>query len=201
MDKRHSYCIIFDAFRTTWNDTYVPKKCSVYDVTTGTNICTYFVCPPYPWEQLHATSRNVNSFLSRYLIGTSWYDGNITYDHFMMCMLKHSESAHMIFTKGAQCQQFLSTILGRPVIDIEPLLTEIPTEIVTKFKKELPLINCAYMDHTRRYFKEGFQDPQYTCCQSRAFLYGNVVRYYIKNAEGTELKKQMDDVASSKSYK
>jgi hypothetical protein len=192
-EGRHMYCIVFDAFRTINNDDYVPKKCSIYDVTTGTNICTYFISPPYPWEELHTTAKSVNSFLSRYLIGTNWYDGHVTYDHFMMCLLKYSENAPHIFTKGIQCQQYLSKILGRPVVDIEPLLTEIPAEIVTRFKKELPLISCAYMDHTRKFFKQGFQDPQYTCCQSRAYLYGNIVRYYIVNTERVELKRQIQN--------
>jgi hypothetical protein len=175
------YCIIFDAFRTEYNDAYVPKKCSVFDITTGNNICTYFISPPYPWEQLTEESRCVNSFISRYLTGTAWYEGNITYDHFMMCLLKHSENASHIFTKGLQCQQYLSKILGRPVNNIETLLLEISPEIVIKMKKDLPVLNCAYMDHTRKFFREGFQDPQYTCCQARAYLYGNITRYYMQN--------------------
>src|SRR5579859_792920 len=192
INVRHMYCVIFDAFRTTTNDEYVPKKCSLFDITTGTNICTYFIAPPYPWEHLQQTSRSVNSFLSRYLIGANWYDGNITFDHFIMCMLNHSENASYIFTKGLQCQQYLSKILGRSVIDIEPLLTELPTGVVTRMKKELPMLNCAYMDHTRRFFREGFEEPQYTCCQGRAFLYGKIVRYYMKHTQREQLKKQLN---------
>lgn len=193
----HKYCIIFDAFRTATNDEYVPKKCSVYDITTGSNICTYFVAPPYPWEQLNATSRNVNSFLSRYLIGAGWYDGNITYEQFIMNMLRHSETASQIFTKGLQCQKYLMKILGRPVVDIEPLLKELSTESVEKIKSQLPTVNCAYMDHTRKFFVKEFNDPFYTCCQNRAFLYGNLVRYYLRNTGHRELNKQVEQMTSS----
>ena len=191
-DSRRMLCIIFDAFKTQYNDDYVPKKCSVYDITTGANICTYFIAPPYTWEQLNTVSRDVNTFLSRYIIGTDWYDGNITFDQFLMCLTKHSANASQIFTKGIQCQKYLAKILGRNVIDIEPLLKELHPDVVDRFKLQLPTVNCAYMDHTRRFVREGFQTQQYTCCQNRAFLYGNIVRYYLRHTSRVELKKQTD---------
>src|SRR5579859_4002185 len=196
----HKYCIIFDAFRTSKNDEYVPKKCSVFDITTGVNISTYFVCPPYPWDQLHVMAREVNSFISRYIIGVGWYEGNVTHDQFIMALLKHSESASQIFTKGDQCVSYLTKVLGRTIYDIEPLLKEIPEVVSSKLRSDLPMMECAYTNHERKFFTDGFCHPRYTCCQNRAFLFGNLMRYYLSSTQHVELHKQIASKLRERSH-
>jgi hypothetical protein len=187
----HKLCIIFDGFRTSKTEGYVPKKCSFFNISTGTNLATYFIGPPYPWETLHTTARDVNSFISRYAIGTSWYSGEMPFDKFMIALLRHADGAAQIFTNGANRVKYLAKVLGRRVFDIEPLMKEIPADVIQTFKNDLPKMQCAFMDHTRTFFSIGYEAPQYSCCQDRAYFYGHIMRYYFTSTGQKEFKKQL----------
>ena len=177
-------CVIFDAFQND-ADGYIPKKCSFFNISTGA-ICTYFIEPPFPWEMLHPSVRDVNSFIGRYILGTSWYSGEISFDRFMMLLFQQADSAEEIYTKGPTCVRYLSQLLGRIVFDIENIMREVPAHTVDRLKKDLPKMNCMMMDHKRKNFTPGFDLPEYSCCQNRAYLYGHVVIYYLEKAKRRE---------------
>jgi hypothetical protein len=180
-------CIIFDAFQGNKNDSYIPKKCSIFNITTGTNISTYHIGPPFPWETLNSQTRNVNSYIGRYIIGMNWYSGELAYDKFLIILQRHSDNASQIFTKGATCAKYLTSILGRQVFNIENIINEVSEYDKQTYLSELPSMKCMFTDHKRRWRTAGFDTKEYTCCQDRAYYYGHVVMHYLKTSTNIHL--------------
>lgn len=172
--------ITFDAFvgDEQPQPDYIVKKLAISNVNTGATQMWFFG-PPFPWYRLSERARNRNCFVSNYITGTSWFDGYLPYEQLQMVLLKYTERASEIYVKGQTCVKYLTNMLGRPVINMDPLISEMPPEVIRFLKLTVKPLRCM-MDHRRVHSRPGFDGAEYTCCQDRAHLFGHVMRRYLE---------------------
>ena len=193
--KGRQIFIAFDTFQSDEPHTYIPKKCSIFDIGSATNISTYYVGPPFPWEQLSREVRKTNAYISHQITGLNWFEGDLPYDRFLMALLNHAQSADEIYTKGKNCVRYLSGLFGRPVLDIEPLMATMPKAIIKQLRRDLPKMNCMFTYHERRFPFTPDHAKEYSCCQDRAFFYGHVIMHYLKSGDQKRINTVTEDTA------
>lgn len=171
--------ICFDAYQSNdpKKDLYLPKKVAIYNIDRG-SLQTWMFGAPFDWYDLDPKVKTANQFISCYITGTSWFDGYLPYQYLQMILLKYTERASEVYTKGANCAKYLTNILGRHVINIEPLIAELPPTSVENLMRTVPTTKCM-MDHTRICFRPGYDTREYSCCQDRAYFYGHCIRTYL----------------------
>jgi hypothetical protein len=187
IDKRYTNRLVisFDAFRgNNPAEGYIVKALTIYNITTG-GIQTFEFFAPYPWEHLSPSAKYTNTFIKNFIFDRGWYDGHISYDQLPIMLLKYTERASKIYTKGKNCVKFLSNMLGRHVINIEDLMEEIETDALHTITNNVTELYCIH-DHKRKRSLAGFSSPNYTCSQNRCWQWGNMVKGILEYKNSVE---------------
>jgi hypothetical protein len=175
-DKNEEIVIAMDCFRGNRPDSLMVKKLAIYNVTTGGQGSFHFF-PQHPWSDLHDVAKQANSFATRYIHNHRYYSGNITYDQLPVILSEHTDNASTIYAKGCSNVKFLTELIGRPVINIELLMKQIPRESIEYLKDHLPESICLD-NHKRIYKTPGFESENYSCASDRAHFWGQVVKLF-----------------------
>jgi hypothetical protein len=168
--------IAMDCFRGNRPDSLMVKKLAIYNITTEGQGSFHFF-PQCPWTDLHEGARNANSFATRYIHDLKYHGGNIRYDLLPLILFEHTDRAAIIYAKGCQNVKFLSDLIGRPVVNIELLMKEMPRQQIEHLKKTIQTNTCLE-DHKRKYRTAGFDGEFYACCVDRAYFWAHIVKAY-----------------------
>src|SRR5271170_6994971 len=174
--------IAYDGFQTlpATQDGHVVKKLTIYNVTEEA-IQTWCFEAPFPWESLTAVARNANQFISDYINGCRWYEGGFTpYKDMTRILLKHTDTARLIYSKGQLNVKYLNELIGRPVLDIDDMLRDRHATPLENIRKGLPTLRCLE-DHGRKKRLRRFTQTDYPCSQDRAYYWGHILKYCLKN--------------------
>jgi hypothetical protein len=183
-DRTDEIVIAMDCFRGNQPDSLMVKKLAIYNITTdGSGYYHFF--PERSWSDLHHVAREANTFATKYIHNLPYYSGNITYDQLPMILLEHTNRAAVVYAKGCQNTKFLTELIGRPVINIELLMKEMPRDDIIYLKENLPSRMCLD-DHRRKHRTTGFDTEFYSCCMDRSYFWGEVVKMYKKRKQDKE---------------
>ena len=163
--------ITFDAFTGNGkNNDYIIKAITFYNISNG-GIQTFEFYAPFQWEQLSQKARHTNAYIKTCLMNRGWYDGHISYNQLPIILLRHTENVDEIYSKGENCVSYLSSMLGRQVFNVEDVIRKMSRERVEEIRKNLHPLKCI-SNHSRIAIT-GL--AEYTCCQDRAWLWGNIL--------------------------
>ena len=171
--------VAFDAFQgNACARDYIIKCLAVVDLTK--NLAQQFdFAPPFDWNLLTAKSRRQNNFLTNKVHGLAWYDGDIPHACLTKVLKEKTDGVNMIYAKGDENTKFLQNLLGRPVYNLETLLTHMPKDKVSEISTKTGVITqrCA-ANHDHFDWTVSATSRANGCCFTRALRMAVVVREY-----------------------
>jgi hypothetical protein len=103
-------------------------------------VSSYVFKNPYCWDELSMFTAKLNSAITH---SCNWNDGDILYSQLQTVLHREVSSAVAIYCFGYQKTHFISSLIGRTVIDITELGCPDPADI------SAPNISCTLTCHNR----------------------------------------------------
>lgn len=151
------YIVDLQGFKKPINE-FVLKEFAMIPVDdTTVQALAFLVKPPLPWQDLPATYRSINLWLTRNFHGILWDSGDVPYEEASTLIRNILHKARTIYVKGSEKREWLLAIMGESarIVDLENL--ECPS-LHTLRKKT----NHAYAYHSA--------SPKFHCAGENAKL-------------------------------
>jgi hypothetical protein len=175
--------VTFDAFVGNSSEQDFVIKCVTFFNVSENTIQQFDFAPPFDWDLLTLKAKQQNFYLTHRIHGLSWFSGHIPHMRLHKLFKEKTDRIPHLFAKGDEPTRFLSTLLGREVLNLETnVMNHIPAEQLTRImgKNQLQTMKCA-MDHGGL---DGNVAPTVTpCCFTRAIRFAEFLKVYngIKN--------------------